>query len=269
MGRRRGGRGGRAAAEAASGGQGPGRRWGACGRRTAPQDPLSGPPLPHCLLETSGIFSPSASLSIKWVLQNVLCPPCQAFHWRRQCDPPREPLQALLGVGKRGASLAALGTPLTLVHPRWRYKLAACSVSCGGGVVRRMPYCARARGEDEDEEVLPDAQCRGLPRPRPQEACGLEPCPPRSAALGRPAGGSSSGVCRCQARCRGDGRGAQRHRGQPPGNGAAGQVVLGIGAVGSHGAAGVKPGGLRGRGGRTERSLGCSRPGRSAAKADA
>nr|KAF6482915.1 ADAM metallopeptidase with thrombospondin type 1 motif 13 [Rousettus aegyptiacus] len=62
---------------------------------------------------------------------------------------------------------------------RWRYKLAACSVSCGGGVVRRMPYCARARGEDEDEEVLPDAQCRGLPRPRPQEACGLEPCPPR------------------------------------------------------------------------------------------
>lgn len=54
-----------------------------------------------------------------------------------------------------------------------------------------------------------------------------------------------------------------------PGNGAAGQVVLGIGAVGSHGAAGVKPGGLRGRGGRTERSLGCSRPGCSAAEADA
>lgn len=100
MGRRRGGRGGRAAADAASGGQGPGRRWGACGRRTSLQDPLRGPPLPHCLLETSGIFSPSATLSIKWVLRNVLCPLCQAFHWRRQCDPPREPLQALLGVGK-------------------------------------------------------------------------------------------------------------------------------------------------------------------------
>ncbi|XP_039714716.1 A disintegrin and metalloproteinase with thrombospondin motifs 13 isoform X2 [Pteropus medius] len=62
---------------------------------------------------------------------------------------------------------------------RWRYKLAACSVSCGGGVVRRILYCARARGEDKDEEVLPDAQCRGLPRPRQQEPCSLEPCPPR------------------------------------------------------------------------------------------
>ncbi|XP_023392238.1 A disintegrin and metalloproteinase with thrombospondin motifs 13 [Pteropus vampyrus] len=61
----------------------------------------------------------------------------------------------------------------------WRYKLAACSVSCGGGVVRRILYCARARGEDKDEEVLPDAQCRGLPRPRQQEPCSLEPCPPR------------------------------------------------------------------------------------------
>ncbi|XP_015449622.1 A disintegrin and metalloproteinase with thrombospondin motifs 13 [Pteropus alecto] len=61
----------------------------------------------------------------------------------------------------------------------WRYKLAACSVSCGGGVVRRILYCARARGEDKDEEILPDAQCRGLPRPRQQEPCSLEPCPPR------------------------------------------------------------------------------------------
>lgn len=58
--------------------------------------------------------------------------------------------------------------------------------------MRRIPYCARARGEDKDEQILPDAQCRGLPRPRQQEACGLEPCPPRSAALGRPEGGLSS-----------------------------------------------------------------------------
>ncbi|XP_070374529.1 A disintegrin and metalloproteinase with thrombospondin motifs 13 isoform X1 [Equus asinus] len=62
---------------------------------------------------------------------------------------------------------------------RWRYKLAACSVSCGGGVVRRIPYCARAQGEDKDEEILPDAQCQGLPRPEQQEACSPEPCPPR------------------------------------------------------------------------------------------
>uniref|UniRef100_A0A8D0YCC7 ADAM metallopeptidase with thrombospondin type 1 motif 13 n=1 Tax=Sus scrofa TaxID=9823 RepID=A0A8D0YCC7_PIG len=62
---------------------------------------------------------------------------------------------------------------------RWRYKLAACSVSCGGGVVQRILYCARAHGEDKDEEILPDTQCEGLPRPEQQEACSPEPCPPR------------------------------------------------------------------------------------------
>ncbi|XP_045431121.1 A disintegrin and metalloproteinase with thrombospondin motifs 13 [Pipistrellus kuhlii] len=62
---------------------------------------------------------------------------------------------------------------------RWRYKLAACSVSCGGGVARRILYCARAHGQDEDQEILPDTQCQGLPRPEQQEACSPEPCPPR------------------------------------------------------------------------------------------
>ncbi|VCW76337.1 unnamed protein product [Gulo gulo] len=62
---------------------------------------------------------------------------------------------------------------------RWRYKLAECSVSCGGGFAQRLLYCARAHGEDEDEEVLPDTQCQGLPRPEQQEACSPEPCPAR------------------------------------------------------------------------------------------
>ncbi|KAK2505414.1 hypothetical protein MC885_000621 [Smutsia gigantea] len=62
---------------------------------------------------------------------------------------------------------------------RWQYKLAACSVSCGGGVVQRILYCARAHGLDRDEEILPDTQCQGLPRPQQQEACSPEPCPPR------------------------------------------------------------------------------------------
>ncbi|XP_040317429.1 A disintegrin and metalloproteinase with thrombospondin motifs 13 isoform X7 [Herpailurus yagouaroundi] len=61
----------------------------------------------------------------------------------------------------------------------WQYKLAACSVSCGGGVARRILYCARAHGRDEGEEILPDTQCLGLPRPEQQEPCGPEPCPPR------------------------------------------------------------------------------------------
>lgn len=46
-----------------------------------------------------------------------------------------------------------------------------------------MLYCAWAHGQDEDEEILPDAPCQGLPRPEQQEACSPEPCPPRSAAL--------------------------------------------------------------------------------------
>ncbi|XP_057355172.1 A disintegrin and metalloproteinase with thrombospondin motifs 13 isoform X5 [Manis pentadactyla] len=62
---------------------------------------------------------------------------------------------------------------------RWQYKLAACSVSCGGGVVQRILYCARAHGVDGDEEILPDTRCQGLPRPQQQEACSPEPCPPR------------------------------------------------------------------------------------------
>ncbi|XP_036117570.1 A disintegrin and metalloproteinase with thrombospondin motifs 13 [Molossus molossus] len=61
----------------------------------------------------------------------------------------------------------------------WRFRLAACSVSCGGGVVQRILYCARDHGQDKDEEILPDAQCQGLPHPEPQEACSPEPCPPR------------------------------------------------------------------------------------------
>lgn len=58
--------------------------------------------------------------------------------------------------------------------------------------MRRILYCARALGEDKDEEILPDAQCQALPRPEQQEACSPEPCPPRSAALGCPVGGLSS-----------------------------------------------------------------------------
>lgn len=58
--------------------------------------------------------------------------------------------------------------------------------------MRRILYCARDHGQDKEEEILPDAQCQGLPHPEQQEACRPEPCPPRSAALGCPAGGLSS-----------------------------------------------------------------------------
>ncbi|XP_019396424.1 PREDICTED: A disintegrin and metalloproteinase with thrombospondin motifs 13 isoform X1 [Crocodylus porosus] len=61
---------------------------------------------------------------------------------------------------------------------RWKYKRDSCSASCGGGVTRRILYCARETGE-KVEEIVADAQCHGLPRPEEQELCNLEPCPPR------------------------------------------------------------------------------------------
>ncbi|XP_052524595.1 A disintegrin and metalloproteinase with thrombospondin motifs 13 isoform X3 [Tympanuchus pallidicinctus] len=62
--------------------------------------------------------------------------------------------------------------------PRWHYKMGSCSVSCGGGVMQKVLYCARETREKE-EEIVADSQCDGLPRPEEQELCNLEPCPPR------------------------------------------------------------------------------------------
>ncbi|XP_048679219.2 A disintegrin and metalloproteinase with thrombospondin motifs 13 isoform X3 [Caretta caretta] len=76
----------------------------------------------------------------------------------------------------RPASTKECGTDLC--PARWHYKMDSCSVSCGGGVVRRVLYCARETG-DKVEEIVSDAQCHGLPRPEEQELCNLEPCPPR------------------------------------------------------------------------------------------
>lgn len=57
--------------------------------------------------------------------------------------------------------------------------MGSCSVSCGGGVMQKVLYCARETREKE-EEIVADVQCDGLPRPEEQEPCNLEPCPPRS-----------------------------------------------------------------------------------------
>ncbi|XP_072488956.1 A disintegrin and metalloproteinase with thrombospondin motifs 13 isoform X2 [Notamacropus eugenii] len=74
---------------------------------------------------------------------------------------------------------------------RWRHKLASCSVSCGGGIVQKILYCARAFGENE-EEIVPDSQCQELPRPEEQEPCNLDPCPPRWKVV---SSSSCSAVC--------------------------------------------------------------------------
>ncbi|XP_030063567.1 A disintegrin and metalloproteinase with thrombospondin motifs 13 isoform X1 [Microcaecilia unicolor] len=63
---------------------------------------------------------------------------------------------------------------------RWHYKTDSCSMSCGGGVMRRILYCARNTGNQEKkEEILPDAECQDLPSPEGQESCNAQPCPPR------------------------------------------------------------------------------------------
>ncbi|XP_044296016.1 A disintegrin and metalloproteinase with thrombospondin motifs 13-like [Varanus komodoensis] len=43
--------------------------------------------------------------------------------------------------------------------------------------MRKLLYCAREMREEE--EVLARAFCESLPRPAEQEACNLQPCPPR------------------------------------------------------------------------------------------
>ncbi|XP_051892863.1 A disintegrin and metalloproteinase with thrombospondin motifs 13 isoform X1 [Pristis pectinata] len=65
-------------------------------------------------------------------------------------------------------------------HPcpvRWWYKSESCSVPCGGGVRRRLLYCAKVL--PDHEELTSDKECLHLSRPEDLEFCNLHPCPPR------------------------------------------------------------------------------------------
>eukprot|EP00062_Callorhinchus_milii_P017248 gi/632969388/ref/XP_007901060.1/ PREDICTED: A disintegrin and metalloproteinase with thrombospondin motifs 13 isoform X2 [Callorhinchus milii] len=61
--------------------------------------------------------------------------------------------------------------------PQWRYETDTCSVTCGGGVRRRILYCARDVGLRE--ELAPDGDCLHSPRPADHQPCSLHPCPAR------------------------------------------------------------------------------------------
>ncbi|XP_066500743.1 A disintegrin and metalloproteinase with thrombospondin motifs 13 isoform X2 [Hoplias malabaricus] len=63
----------------------------------------------------------------------------------------------------------------------WRYIQGVCSVSCGGGVARRVLYCAEQNPEADmaTEAMLADSACLGAPRPLEVVACNTEPCPAR------------------------------------------------------------------------------------------
>lgn len=72
---------------------------------------------------------------------------------------------------------------------RWLYKADSCSVTCGGGVMRGLLFCARHTEEQEgEEEIVPDTQCQGLPLPETLPPCNLQPCPARWTVL-------ETGVC--------------------------------------------------------------------------
>ncbi|XP_069465451.1 A disintegrin and metalloproteinase with thrombospondin motifs 13 isoform X2 [Ambystoma mexicanum] len=63
---------------------------------------------------------------------------------------------------------------------RWLYKADSCSVSCGGGVMRGLLYCARyTKDQEGEEEIVPDSKCQGLPLPEALPPCNLQPCPAR------------------------------------------------------------------------------------------
>lgn len=56
-----------------------------------------------------------------------------------------------------------------------------CSVSCGGGVARRVLYCSQptSGGDEGTEVVVADQACLPASRPLKVVPCNAEPCPAR------------------------------------------------------------------------------------------
>uniref|UniRef100_A0A3B3YI51 Peptidase M12B domain-containing protein n=1 Tax=Poecilia mexicana TaxID=48701 RepID=A0A3B3YI51_9TELE len=66
----------------------------------------------------------------------------------------------------------------SLCPPMWRSKQGVCTVTCGGGVAKRVLYCAR-EADGEEEEVLEDYNCSGFPKPTAVVSCNTHSCPVR------------------------------------------------------------------------------------------
>uniref|UniRef100_A0A8B9LBN0 ADAM metallopeptidase with thrombospondin type 1 motif, 13 n=1 Tax=Astyanax mexicanus TaxID=7994 RepID=A0A8B9LBN0_ASTMX len=63
--------------------------------------------------------------------------------------------------------------PFVCVCTRWRYMQGECSVSCGGGVARRVLYCSQQETEAM-EVLLADSACLHVPRPLEVVVCNTE-----------------------------------------------------------------------------------------------
>lgn len=63
----------------------------------------------------------------------------------------------------------------------WRYIQGPCSVSCGGGVAKRVLYCSqRMEGEDGNTDmVVGESACQSIARPSEVLECNTEACPAR------------------------------------------------------------------------------------------
>uniref|UniRef100_A0A672K7C9 Peptidase M12B domain-containing protein n=1 Tax=Sinocyclocheilus grahami TaxID=75366 RepID=A0A672K7C9_SINGR len=63
----------------------------------------------------------------------------------------------------------------------WRYIQGPCSVSCGGGVAKRVLYCSqRVEGADGNRDlVVGESACQSVARPSEVVECNTEACPAR------------------------------------------------------------------------------------------
>ncbi|XP_047679144.1 A disintegrin and metalloproteinase with thrombospondin motifs 13 isoform X3 [Tachysurus fulvidraco] len=64
----------------------------------------------------------------------------------------------------------------------WRYMQGVCSVSCGGGVARRVLYCSQQATEGDggvEAVVVADSACLPASKPPKVVPCNTEPCPAR------------------------------------------------------------------------------------------
>ncbi|XP_050972765.1 A disintegrin and metalloproteinase with thrombospondin motifs 13 isoform X2 [Labeo rohita] len=70
---------------------------------------------------------------------------------------------------------------LSICPVTWRYIQGPCSVSCGGGVAKRVLYCSqRMEGGDGNRDlVVGESACQSVARPAEVVECNTEACPAR------------------------------------------------------------------------------------------
>ncbi|XP_016390054.1 LOW QUALITY PROTEIN: A disintegrin and metalloproteinase with thrombospondin motifs 13-like [Sinocyclocheilus rhinocerous] len=70
---------------------------------------------------------------------------------------------------------------LSICPATWRYMQGPCSVSCGGGVAKRVLYCSQMvqGGDGNTDLVVGESACQSVARPSEVVECNTEACPTR------------------------------------------------------------------------------------------